>query len=194
MNGTVRGGPYGYSLYEFEVYGTPVPTNQPPVLAAISDQSILAGRTLLFTNSASDADIPAQALSFSLLNPPAGASVDTTSGVFTWRPAIAQSPSTQTVAVVVADNAVPSLSATQSFTVTVMRPALPALTSGSMISSQFGFWINGDTGPDYTIQVSTNLSSWTTVSTTNSPSLPYYWLDTNSLPSASLFYRVLIGP
>ena len=36
MYGTVRGLPaYGYSLYELEVFGTPVPTNQPPVLAAI---------------------------------------------------------------------------------------------------------------------------------------------------------------
>ena len=46
MYGTVRGTVYGYSLWEFQVFGTPVPTNQPPVLAAIPNQSIMAGRTL----------------------------------------------------------------------------------------------------------------------------------------------------
>jgi len=33
-------------------------TNNPPVLAAISNQTIMAGRTLLVTNSASDPNIP----------------------------------------------------------------------------------------------------------------------------------------
>ncbi|MEI9863290.1 MAG: discoidin domain-containing protein [Limisphaerales bacterium] len=68
MYGTVRATIYGYSLYELEVYGTvPVPPNQPPVLAAIPDQTILAGRTLLFTNSASDANIPSQPLTYSFI-------------------------------------------------------------------------------------------------------------------------------
>jgi hypothetical protein len=169
-------------------------TNQPPVLAAISDQTILAGRTLLVTNSASDADIPPQTLTFSLFNPPAGASIDINSGVFTWRPTIAQSPSTQTVAVVVSDNGVPSMSATQSFTVTVIQPAIPILNAASITNGQFGFWINGDTGPDYTIQVSTNLTFWNSIFTSNSPALPYFWVDTNSLSYPFLFYRVLLGP
>ncbi len=119
MYGTARGTSYGYSLWEFQIYGTPVPTNQPPVLAAIPNQSILAGRTLLVTNLASDPNIPSRPLTFSLLNPPAGASINSTSGLFTWRPVIAQSPSTQTVSVVVSDNGVPPLSAAQSFTATV---------------------------------------------------------------------------
>ena len=104
MYGTKRGTSYGYSLWEFQVYGSPVPTNQPPVLAAIPNQSIMAGRTLLVTNLASDPNIPPLPLTFSLLNAPTNAAINSTSGVFTWRPTIAQSPSTQTVAVVVADN------------------------------------------------------------------------------------------
>jgi len=58
MYATKRATTYGYSLWEFQVYGSPVPTNQPPVLAAIPNQSILAGRTLLVTNLASDPNIP----------------------------------------------------------------------------------------------------------------------------------------
>jgi hypothetical protein len=169
-------------------------TNHPPVLAAIATQSILAGRTLLVTNSASDPDAPPQLLTYSLLSAPAGSSINTNNGVFNWRPAIAQSPSTQAVAVVVSDNGAPVLTATQSFTVTVIKPALPTLNAASITNGKFGFWMNGDTGPDYTIQVSTNLTSWNPVFTSNSPALPYFWVDTNPVSYPFLFYRVLLGP
>jgi hypothetical protein len=193
MYGTARGTAYGYSLWEFQVYGTPLATNQPPLLAAIPNQTILAGETLLVTNLASDPNVPALPLTYGLLNPPIGASINPNSGVFSWRPAIAQSPSTQTVNVVVSDNSVPPLSATQSFTVTVTRPVTPAL-NGSITNRQFGFWINGDMGPDYIIQTSTNLTSWVPLFTNNSPSLPYFWVDTNSPSCPFLFYRVLLVP
>ena len=193
--GTVRATVYGYSLWEFEVYGTtPTPTNHPPVLAAIADQTVLAGRTLLVTNSASDADAPPQSLTYSLPGAPAGASIDINSGLFTWRPAIAQSPSTQTVTVAVSDNGAPVLTATQSFTVTVIQPALPTLNAASLTNGQFGFWIDGNTGPDYTIQVSTNLTSWDSILTSNSPALPYFWMDTDSVSYPCRFYRVILGP
>jgi hypothetical protein len=193
MYGTARGTAYGYSLWEFQIYGTPTPTNQPPLLVAIPNQSILAGETLLVTNLASDPNIPPLPLTYGLLNPPAGASINTSSGVFSWRPTIAQSPSTQTVTVVVYDNSIPSLSAAQSFSVTVNRPATPTLT-GSITSGQFGFWINGDMGPDYIIQTSTNLTAWAPMFTNSSPSLPFFWVDTNSISYPFLFYRVLLGP
>ena len=194
MYAIVRATQYGYSLWEFQVYGTSVPTNQPPVLAAVSDQTILAGQTLLVTNLASDPNVPPLPLTFSLSNPPAGASINATSGVFSWRPAIAQSPSTQSVSVAVSDNELPPLTATQSFSVTVNQPASPTLSAASITNGQLGFWINGDSGPDYTIEVSTNLTSWTPVMTSSSPSLPFFWADTNSLSYPSLFYRVLLGP
>ena len=194
MYGTKRGTTYGYSLWEFQVYGTPVATNQPPVLAAIPNQSVLAGRTLLVTNLASDPNIPALPLTYSLLSPPAGASINANSGLFTWRPTIAQSPSTQTVDVVVSDNEVPPLTASQSFSVTVTQPASPTFSATSITNGQLGFWINGDTGPDYTILASTNLTSWTSIVTISSPSLPYYWVDTNSVTYPFRYYRTVLGP
>jgi hypothetical protein len=195
MYGTVRSGVYGYSLWEFEIYGTvPAPTNHPPALASISNQTILAGRTLLVTNSASDADLPQQTLTFSLLNGPTNAAINTNSGLLSWRPAIAQSPSTQTVAVVVSDNGAPILSATQSFTVTVTPPAMPVLNAVSITNGQLGFWINGDFGPDYTIMASTNLASWNPIFTSNSPALPCFWVDPNSSAYPLRFYRAVLGP
>jgi hypothetical protein len=171
-----------------------VSVNHPPVLAAISNQTILAGRTLVVTNSASDADVPPQTLAYSLLGAPAGASINANSGVFSWRPAIAQSPSTQAVTVVVSDSGIPILRATQGFAVRVIRPAFPTLNRASITGGQFGFWINGDTGPDYAILRSTNLLSWSLLATSNSPALPYYWVDTNSATCPYCFYRVLLGP
>jgi beta-glucanase (GH16 family) len=169
-------------------------TNNPPVLAAISNQTIMAGRTLLVTNSASDPNIPPLPLTFSLLTASTNAAINSSNGLFTWRPTIAQSPSTQTVAVVVSDNGTPIMSATQSFTTTVTQPAVPALNAGSITNGQFGFWIYGDTGPDYTILASTNLASWNPIFTINSPSLPYYWVDTNSAVYPDRYYRTLLGP
>ena len=171
-----------------------VSLNQSPSLAPIPDQTILAGAVLTITNSATDADVPAQALSFSLLNGPAGAVVDTNTGLFTWRPAIAQSPSTQTLTVVVSDSGLPSMSATQSFRVTVTQPAVPTLTAASITDGKFGFWINGDSGPDYTIQVSTNLKSWSIAATLLSAALPCLWWDTNTEGAPDRFYRALPGP
>jgi hypothetical protein len=194
MYGTARATSYGYSLWEFQVYGSPVPTNQPPVLAAIPNQSIMAGRTLLVTNLASDPNIPPLPLTFSLLTAPTNAAINSSSGLFTWRPTIAQSPSTQTVAVVVADNGVPPLTATQGFTITVIQPVVPVLNAVSITNGQFGFWINGNTGPDYTIQVSTNLTSWNPIFTGNSLPVPYFWVDTNSLSYPFRFYRAVLGP
>jgi O-glycosyl hydrolase len=170
-----------------------ISVNQSPTLAAIADQTILAGRTLLLTNPASDLDIPAQMLSYSLLNAPAGASVDS-GGIFTWRPAIAQSPSTQMLSVVVADNGIPSMAATQKFTVTVNRPANPFLSNPSTTNGQFGLWISGDVGPDYLLQSSSNLLSWSTISTSTPSGTPFWLTITNGFQSPAQFYRVILGP
>lgn len=168
--------------------------NQAPVLAAVSNQTLVAGATLAVTNSANDADVPAQALSFGLVDPPAGAFINTASGVFTWRPTIAQSPSMQMVNVEVVDNGSPSLSATQSFSVTVTQPVAPTLGSATITNGQPGFLINGDEGPDYLILASTNLTSWSSVASINSPTTPFFWTDTNAVAFPLRFYRALLGP
>jgi hypothetical protein len=86
------------------------------------------------------------------------------------------------------------LRATQSFWVTVNSPSQPAITAPAFLGQQFQMVVTGDYGPDYSIEASTNLLFWTTLLTTNSPALPFYWLDadTNSVPQR--FYRVRLGP
>jgi hypothetical protein len=73
-------------------------------------------------------------------------------------------------------------------------PVVPALYGASITNGQFGFWINGNTATNYTIMASTNLTSWNPILTTNPPSLPYFWVDTNSPAYPVRFYRTVSGP
>ncbi len=185
-------GPVSYGVL-ISTTNAPV-SNTAPVLAAITNRTATAGNTVSFTCSVADTDLPPQTLTFTLLNGPAGASLDPAIGAFAWRPLIAQSPSTNTLSVVVTDNGVPSLSATQSFAVNVLKPADPRLQYPLIGGGQFGFRVEGDAGPDYTIQASTNLATWTVLVTTNSPPLPFNWNDPAASNFSQRFYRVLLGP
>src|SRR5262249_9548237 len=152
----------------------------------------IAGQTLTFTNSATDTDQPPQVLTFSLNNAPTNASVNPTNGIFTWRPRIAQGNSTNNISVVVTDNGSPNLSATQNFQAVALSPSAPVLQAPSSLDGPFGFSINGSTGPDYLIQVSSNLTVWATQFSTNAPLLPFYWTDPNPPTLPQRFYRVLL--
>jgi hypothetical protein len=167
--------------------------NSPPTLAPISNRTILAGRTLSITNVATDPDSPPQILTFSLLSPPFGAAINPSNGLFTWRPAIAQSGS-NLLSIVVSDNGAVSLSATQGFSVTVSRPVQPGLSNGSLANGKFGITISGDAGPDYTIQASSNLLNWSPILTTNPQVTPFLFLDPNATNYTQRFYRVILGP
>jgi hypothetical protein len=99
--------------------------NTAPSLAVVPDQEVTLGQTLTFTASASDADVPAQQLTFRLGDgAPTGAAINSISGQFQWAPVAA--PADHTMAVIVSDDGQPSLSATQTFRVTVYLP--PAIT------------------------------------------------------------------
>ena len=61
--------------------------NDAPVLAAIPGQTVNLGGSVQFTASASDVDLPSDTLTFSLTGAvPLGASIDPTSGTFSWTP------------------------------------------------------------------------------------------------------------
>jgi hypothetical protein len=172
------------------------PPNTPPVLAAISNYTINAGITLLITNVATDTDQPPQTLTFALAVAPTNALITPGTGILSWRPLVSQASSTNPFSVTVADNGTPSLGATQSFTVTVNRLNRPGVANSFVTNNQFWLQATGALGPDYTIQISTNLSvsGWTNIFTSNSPALPFNWADTNFQSSPQKFYRLLLGP
>jgi hypothetical protein len=182
---------YDYVLGSNQIAGL---MNNAPVLSPISNRVMVAGATLLVTNSASDPDAPAQSLTYNLINPPAGAAINSTNGVVTWRPLMIQAGATSLLTVVVSDNGTPSLSATQSFWVTVNRPAQPGLASPLVSQGRFRMSVSGDAGPDYSVQGSTNLVNWATIQITNSPALPFLFTDPGSSNYIQRFYRVLLGP
>jgi len=59
--------------------------NSPPVLAAVGDRSCAEGELLAFALSASDPD-PGDTLSYSATGLPEGATLDTSTGAFSWTP------------------------------------------------------------------------------------------------------------
>jgi hypothetical protein len=83
---------------------------------------------------------------FSLLSPHAGMTINPTSGAISWTPAEAQGPSTNLITVVAADDGVPSLSSTNTFTVVVrevnVAPTLEPIPDRSALN-----------GASFTLQV-----------------------------------------
>ena len=128
-----------YSVQVVNAAGTTISSNalltvnNPPVLAPIHDLTVHAGTLVLFTNSASDGDVPAQSLTFTL-DPgyPSGASIDPLTGVFAWPTILAQAGTTNPITVRVTDNGTPALSDTRTFNVTVLAPpTLQSITAGT---------------------------------------------------------------
>ncbi len=167
--------------------------NSPPSLTPISNRTVNAGVTLFVTNSATDPDFPYQTLTYSLPNAPTGATIDPVAGLITWRPPAAYAGSTVPFSVVVKDDGSPILSATQSFSVAINTLAGPTITP-AFVSSSFTLRVSGDSGPDYSIEASTNLADWITVFTSNQPALPFDWSDPNAANYAQRYYRVRLTP
>src|SRR5262249_40617256 len=109
--------------------------NGAPVLLSLADRTTAGVGTVVVTNTATDADIPTNALNYVLVAGPAAAIIDT-NGVITWTPAVADVPSTHIITTVVtdsntADSINPHLSATNSFTLVVN-----ILHNGPVLSAQ----------------------------------------------------------
>ena len=104
--------------------------NTAPALAAIPDKTLNEETLLTFTVTATDTDLPAQTLTYSLdTGAPAGAAIDAKSGLFTWTPTEAQGPSTNAITIQVTDNGAPALADVKTFTVVVTTRAELKLTS-----------------------------------------------------------------
>ena len=104
--------------------------NLPPQLTVPGTQTVDELTPMNVVARASDTDLPSNSLTYSLLNPPAGMTIDPSTGVMAWVPTEAQGPGNFTVTVVVTDENPPAvnavhLSATNSFAVTVREVNLP---------------------------------------------------------------------
>src|SRR5207248_2572743 len=107
-----------------------------------------------------DSDSPPQSLTFSLLQTLAYATLNSSNGVFSWRPRVSQAGSTNLIIQTVSDNGIPAMSATNSFKVIVNPVISPEISSFSFNASALNLSVSGGLGPDYTLLTSTNLVDW----------------------------------
>ncbi len=174
-----------------------LPTNTAPILYPMTNQTVNVGQTVAFIASARDTNIPPLSLVFSLPDAPPDATLDqinNTNAAFNWRPGVPNANTTNTITVMVANNGVPGLSATQSFLVTVNPLTLPSFSSVTVNNGRLTLQLSGELGPDYAVDVSTNLVNWSMLLITNSPAMPWTWTDTNGTTLPSEFYRIQTGP
>jgi hypothetical protein len=140
-------------------------------LPSVADQTIAARSFLSVTNTATDPDLPANNLFYRLLarppgalpdqlvNPPAGAKIDT-NGLVTWTPTLAEAPSTNIFTVIVTDDGFPPLSTTNSFMVTVLAPpAAPAISSLILSNNVATLTWSATAGCTYRLQCTTDPAS-----------------------------------
>ncbi len=112
--------------------------NDAPVLAAIGNQSVNEGATLGFTASATDADLPADTLTYSLdaASLALGMTINGSTGAFSWTPTEAQGGLTPSVTISVTDNGTGNLFDSETFTITVgdvnVAPVLAAIGNQSV--------------------------------------------------------------
>lgn len=95
--------------------------NEPPTLDPLPALTRFEGEVIEWTARTTDTDLPPQALQFSIDGSPAGtATIDPASGVLRWELPQDSGPTNLTLAVRVADDVFPPLSATRNLTVRVL--------------------------------------------------------------------------
>jgi hypothetical protein len=103
-----------------------------PVLAPIGNKTVAANSTLTFKATASDPDA-GQTLKFSLIGAPAGATINATTGAFSWKPTTEGS---YTLKVRVTDNGTPALYDEEQIKVTVTNTFAASATVAQQITSE----------------------------------------------------------
>ena len=133
--------------------------NLAPVLAEIASQSGDPGETVAFTAAATDEDIPANTLTFSLENAQPGMTIDATTGAFSWVISNDVGPVVD-VTVVVTDDGNEPLSDSQVVTITVnIEPGTPAAASTAFCSVEATStlaWTVGGQADSFYVEIDTN--------------------------------------
>jgi hypothetical protein len=87
-----------------------------------------------------------------------------------------------------------ALSATQTFCVNVIAPPAPTMSAEASGDGILHLNIAGEGGPDYEVQVSTNLLNWTALFTTNGLPGAFAFDVSDAVAGPQCFYRVQLGP
>lgn len=176
------------------------PVNDAPVFAAANNPSINPGFNLTLPNLATD--VENDVLTYQILSGlPTNATFNSANGSVTWRPTIAQAGQSFPIVIRVTDNGTNTLATTNTNTVTVFPVQTPVVTTmwsnlvtGTNTNPQLRLSIQGQTGPDYLLVASTDLTNWTAISTNTPGTFPFIWTDTNAGQFPRRFYQVRLGP
>jgi hypothetical protein len=164
--------------------------NRAPVLTHIPNPVVPAGVVVNFTAQASDPDN--NTLTFSLdPGSPAGATVDPSTGAFSWNPPITGLSSVTPVTIRVTDNGVPPQSVAQVVNVEVI--AGPAMISAQPTNGAVNVTWHSAPGKHYQIQYKNEIedASWQALGTTFTASaLISIEVDTTAITNTHRFYRV----
>jgi hypothetical protein len=167
-------------------------SNSPPVLQTIANQSLHYGVALSIQAAATDSDIPTNTLTFSLDSSPSNMTINATSGLISWTPALAQL-GTNTITVRVTDNGVPPKFDTTTFKVVVTGNA-PVLSIGSLPGNLKQVIITGDVGSSYDLLSSSNLLNWDLLLNFNLTTSPKAYIGPDSATIPRRFYQLRLAP
>jgi len=181
-------------------YLTVNPVNDAPVFGLAANPTINPGLNLTLPNPATD--VENDLLTYQIVSGlPSNAIFDPSNGTIFWRPTIAQSGQSYSMVVRATDNGTNILSATNTNTVNVAPAQTPMVAttwsnplSGSNTSPVLRLSIQGQTGPDYILMASTNLTNWMPIFTNIPSTFPFVWTDTNASQHPKRFYQIRLGP
>ena len=186
---------FAISPATFSVVPPVNPTNYPPTLASIADFTIHAGCLLAVTNSATDPDVPAHPLTFSLdAGAPPGATIDSITGVLSWATTAACAGTTNTITVRVTQTSSPYLSDARTFTVIVApQPVLQPLRFSNGVAQLA--W-NSIAGQTYRVQYKSNLAAtnWTDLQPDVTAAGSTVSVSDTIGSAPQRFYRILVLP
>jgi len=183
---TDNGNPSASATNTFTVVVNEV--NSAPVLQPVGDQTVHFGNLLSVQAVASDADLPANTLTFSLDLAPTNLTINTTNGSILWTPSQAEVGS-HPVTIRVTDNGSPSLSATNTFQLTVVGEG-SSLDIQRRPSGEMQLTIIGDTGHSYELQKSIDLQIWDKLFEFQLSTSPFPYLDLGAETNSIRFYRL----
>jgi len=172
--------------------------NSPPVLTVPPDQRTDELSTLLLVTGFDDPDLPENRPTFSLVSPPAGMTINPDSGLIIWTPTEAQGPGIYHITVHVTDNGSPPLSDTKTFLIFVKdlngQPFPIAFTSFSITNQEFHLRVTAEPGTTYSLQASSDLRSWSTLTSLTATGADVEFVDGNAASFTYRFFRVVAGP
>ncbi|MCS7337654.1 MAG: hypothetical protein NZ739_05370 [Verrucomicrobiae bacterium] len=165
--------------------------NTPPEFIRPPDVEVTAGNAATNRCVAIDNDLPAQTVTFKLVDAPVGASIDHQTGAFRWPVPIGWTTRTNLVVVAAEDDGEPPMTSTQAFYVVVTPFPPPAIRGITYAAHALTLQVGGLPGFTYRIQTSTNLLDWADAWVTNSASATFEWMDSDIRAYPAKFYRVV---